>query len=46
MKLKWRRFMLYTAWYDGWFGYYYDRRHWHLYLQPFFWIGIRIDLGK
>jgi hypothetical protein len=34
------------AWYDGWFGYYYDRKKRVLYLQPFFWVGVRIAFGK
>jgi hypothetical protein len=44
--MKLWRFKLYVAWYDGWFGYYYDRRHKHLYLQPFFWLGLRINFGS
>lgn len=41
MKIK-----LYTAWYDGWIGYYYDRRHRKLYLQLIPWIGLRISFGR
>ena len=37
---------LYFAWYDGWFGYYYDRERRHLYLQPFFWFGVRIEFKR
>ncbi len=34
------------AWYDGWFGYYYDRKKRVLYLQAIPWFGVRIEFGK
>lgn len=45
MKLKVRG-LVYTfffAWYDGWIGYYWDRKNKVLYLCPFFWCVISIE---
>lgn len=37
------RVTFYAAWFDGWLGYYWDRAHRTLYLQPFFWLGLKLE---
>jgi hypothetical protein len=36
----------YFRWYDLWIGVYVDAKSRHVYVQPFFMIGVRLELGR